>query len=304
MKTQRINPEGVFSSYTYSCDILNTVAMEHLRSHPSKWSWPLLVGEPRSAREEKQMAYFFLHSQIRLRHIRHICHQVPNTITSIWSSIRSWWSSLFSIYIFAKIWRWHFTWTLPMNQTCIVSLQINRFLYYPASFIGYRCQTTRAVIHKVATAHHEDYWYRQYGQHHQRYTDNHSPWRKAVELLRSLSNPREKILIHIYLKKSTSAVLSKACSFQTHTHLYVTLYPQHGHHYRFPIWTVMEMYRITIFLPVSKTKTLSPQFLRRSEHSSRAQIKIFTLGHLLYLSAVVSWSFKGCWEQTSVQWCL
>lgn len=184
---------------------------------------------------------FFLQLQIRLRHIRHICHQVPNTITSIWSSVQSWWSSLFSIYVFAKIWRRHFTWTLPMNQTCIISLQINRFLYYPASFVGYRCQTTRAVIDKVATAHHEDYWDWQYGQHHQRYTDNHSPCWIAVELFNSLSNPREKLLIHLYFRKSKPAVFTKACSFQTHTYLSVTLHPQCGHHYWSQIWIVMEM---------------------------------------------------------------
>lgn len=52
MKTQRINPKGVFSTCTYSHDILKTATMEHLRSYSDKWSWPLLTGE--SLTENKQ----------------------------------------------------------------------------------------------------------------------------------------------------------------------------------------------------------------------------------------------------------
>lgn len=54
MKTQRINPKGVFSTCTYSHDILKTATMEHLRSYSGKWSWPLLIGESWSVTEEKQ----------------------------------------------------------------------------------------------------------------------------------------------------------------------------------------------------------------------------------------------------------
>lgn len=205
IKTQRINPKGVFSTSTYSHDILQTVTMEHLRSHPSKWRWPLLKARPWSVREETNRT-FFLWLQIRLWHVRHVCHQVADTVTSIWSRVQGWRSSLFPIYVFAEIWRWHFTWTLPMNQTCIISLQINRFLYYPPSFVGYRCQTTRTVINKVATAYHEDYRYWQYGQHHQRYTNNHSPCWIAVELFHSLRNTTEKLLIILTRK------ITKTCS--------------------------------------------------------------------------------------------
>lgn len=130
-----------------------------------------------------------------------------------------------------------------MNKTCIIFLHINRFLYYPASLVGYRCQTTSAVLNKVATAHQVDYWDWQYGQDHQRYTENHSPCWIAAELFCSLSNRREKLLIHLYLKKSKPAVPTKAAVFK----LIILIFLSHCTH-------------IAIFLPVSRSKRLSHSF--------------------------------------------
>lgn len=146
-----------------------------------------------------------------------------------------------------------------MNQTCIISLQINRFLYYPASFVGHRCQTTRAVIDKVATTYHEDYWDWQYGQHHQRYTDYHSPCWIAVELFRSLSNSREKLLIHLYLKRANLQSSPRPAVFK---HVLIFLSPcTHD------VGTTTDLKfqqssrcRIAISLPVGRTKTVSHSF--------------------------------------------
>lgn len=138
-----------------------------------------------------------------------------------------------------------------MNQTCIISLQVDRFFYYPTSFVGYRCQTTRTVIDKVATAYHEDYWDWQYGQHHQRYTDNHSPCWIAVELFHSLRNTIEKLLIHLYQKNNKNLQFSLRSVVFKHI-LHCTHSVDATTDLKFEeLWRS----RIAIFQPVNRTKT-------------------------------------------------
>lgn len=54
-----------------------------------------------------------------------------------------------------------------MNEACVISFQVHRFLQDSSSLIGHGGQVTRTIIYEVAATNDEHHWDRKYGQHHQ-----------------------------------------------------------------------------------------------------------------------------------------
>lgn len=140
-------------------------------------------------------AYYTVSLQVRLGHVRHVGHQVTNTVTAIGCGVhvRDAAAALLAVDAVAGHRRGSLAGRLALDQAGIIILpRPGALLDDVGLFVGDGGEAAAVVVDDVEEAQGEDHGHRHNGHHHQRDADYDTPRGEVQVLLFGLEDRREK----------------------------------------------------------------------------------------------------------------